>query len=415
MEHALETLFQLGGRVFFDALRCTVAILSGLRLLGVDPVRLRHQRVEQGGVGHDLKLRNAELYGVMLHRSDQQVVVIALAVKTAGQARQHLFVQLAQIMVAGADVFDQMGARLVLRERAVDVICLPVQPVEHAMRIEIAETQVLPALLGIEIQDVAEIDGRADGRDVHIVRKFEVLFNAEAENAQGDDVLAAVFDQRVDGNHVLHAAVGVILAAELFQPERGQIGAGQQHIVQLARLQFAGLELQLLPVGQRVGDDEKVNIGVPDLLLVHNLGHPVAQRRHVEAAVAHDVGHAVHRALQLRQGEISTHQALHFFVVHVHDLRKPNVGPQLGGLLRRVHDDHRAVERANRGTGDGGKLQPGLAQRGPRADLVGALGAAAFQSETIGFVHIKFQFHAFPPVRKWRRNTPEAQWCTFRR
>ena len=277
------------------------------------------------------------------------------------------------------------------------------------MGVEVAEAHVLTALLGVEIQNVAEVDRRADRRHVYVVRNAEALFNAEAEDAQGDDVLAAVFHQRVDGHDVLHAAVGVIFAAELFQPECRQIRAREQHVAQFVLVEIGGFELQLLMVGQGVGDDEKVRVRVTNFVCVHDLGDPFAQRRHVEAAVAHDVCHAAQRALELGERDVTVHEPAHFLIVHVHDLGKVDVVPDVLGLFEIVHDDHGAVERADGRAGHGGKADARLAQGLPRTDLVGAFRAAALERQTIGFVTIQFQFHVGSPICRFLRHGAAGQ------
>ena len=244
---------------------------------------------------------------------------------------------------------------------------------------------------------------------MYVVRNAEALFNAEAEDAQGDDVLAAVFHQRVDGHDVLHAAVGIILAAELFQPECRQIRAREQHVAQFALVEIGGFELQLLMVGQGVGDDEKVRVRVTDFVCVHDLGDPFAQRRHVEAAVAHDICHAAQRALELGEGNVAVHEPAHFLIIHVHDLGKVDVVPDVLSLFEIVHDDHGAVERADGRAGHGGKTDTRLTQGLPRADLVGAFRAAALERQTIGFITIQFQFHVGSPICRFLRHGAAGQ------
>ena len=162
-------------------------------------------------------------------------------------------------------------------------------------------------------------------------------------------------------------------------------------------------------VGQGVGDDEKVRVRVTDFVRVHDLGDPFAQRRHVKAAVAHDVGHAAQRALELGERDVAVHEAAHFLVVHVHDLGKVNVVPDVFSLFKVVHDDHGAVERADGRAGHGGKADARLAQGFPRADLVGAFRAAALERQTIGFVTIQFQFHVGSPICRFLRHRAAGQ------
>ena len=345
----------------------------------------------------------------MLEHGNEQVIVIALALERLGDLRQRLFVERAQRALARPEVLEQLLARRVLGHGAVDVIRAAVEPVEHALGVKVAETHVPAALFGVEVQNVAEIDRRTDRRHVHVVRNAEALFDAEAEDTQGDDILAAVFHQCVDGHHVLHAAVGIILAAELFQPERRQVRAREQHVAQFVLVEIGGFELQLLMVGQGVGDDEKVRVRVTDFVRVHDLGDPFAQRRHVKAAVAHDVGHAAQRALELGERDVAVHEAAHFLVVHVHDLGKVNVVPDVFSLFKVVHDDHGTVERADGRAGHGGKADARLAQGFPRADLVGALRAAALERQTIGFVTIQFQFHVGSPICRFLRHRAAGQ------
>ena len=339
----------------------------------------------------------------MLEHGDEQVIIIPIALERLCDLRQRLLVECAQGVLAEPNVLEQLLARRVLGHGAVDIIRAAVEPVEHALRVKIAEAHIPAALFGVEVQDVAEVDRRTDRRHTHIVRDAKALFDAEAENAQGDDVLAAVLHERVDGHNVLHAAVGIILAAELFQPERRQIGAGKQHVAQLVTTQVGGAQLQLLMVGQGVGNNEKVRLGVADLVRIHDLCDPFAQRRYVKAAVADDLGYAVQRALELGQGNVAGHQTAHFLVVHVHDLGKVDVIPDILGLLQIVHNDHGTVERADRCAGYGGETDAGLAQRFPRADLVGALCAAALERQTIGLITIQFQFHVDSPICRFLR------------
>ena len=162
-------------------------------------------------------------------------------------------------------------------------------------------------------------------------------------------------------------------------------------------------------VGQGVGDDEKVRVRVTDLVCVHDLGDPFAQRRHVEAAVAHDVCHAAQRALELGERDVTVHEPAHFLVVHVHDLGKVNVVPDVFGLFKVVHDDHGAVERADGRAGHGGKADARLTQGLPRTDLVGAFRAAALERQTIGFVTIQFQFHVGSPICRFLRHRAAGQ------
>ena len=162
-------------------------------------------------------------------------------------------------------------------------------------------------------------------------------------------------------------------------------------------------------VGQGVGDDEEVRVRVTDFVRVHDLGDPFTQRRHVKAAVADDLGHAAQGVFELREGNVAVHQAAHFLVVHVHDLGKVDVVPDILGFLQVVHDDHGAVERTDRCAGYGGKTDAGLAQRFPRADLVGTLRAAALERQTIGFVTIQFQFHVGSPICRFLRHRAAGQ------
>ena len=250
---------------------------------------------------------------------------------------------------------------------------------------------------------------------MHIVRDAKALFDAEAEDAQRDDVLAAVLHERVDGHNVLHAAVGIILAAELFEPERRQIGAGEQHVAQLVAAQVGGAQLQLLMVGQGVGNNEKVRVGVADLVCIHDLCDPFAQRRYVKAAVADDLGYAAQRALELGQGDVAGHQTAHFLVIHVHDLGKVDVIPDILGLLQIVHDDHGAIERTDGCAGYGGEPDAGLAQRLPCTDLVGTLCAAALERQTIGLITIQFQFHVGSPICRFLRSAAAGRMRPRRR
>ena len=351
----------------------------------------------------------------MLEHGDEQVVVITIAFERLGDLRQRLFVERAQRAIIRPEVFEQLLARRVLGHGAVDIIRAAVETVEHALGVKVAEAHVLAALLGVEVQNVAEIDRRPDRRHMHVVRNAEALFDAEAEDAQGNDVLAAVFHQRVDWYHVLYAAVGVIFAAKLFQPECRQVRACEQHIAQFVLVKVGGFELQLLMVGQRVGDDEKVRVGMADFVRVHDLSDPVAQRRHVKAAVAHDVGHAAQRALELGERDVAVHEPAHFLVVHVHDLGKVDIVPDVFGLFQVVHDDHGAVERTDGRAGHGGKADARLAQGFPRADLVSALRAAALKRQTIGFVTIQFQFHVGSPICRFLRHGAAGQMRPRRR
>ena len=376
----------------------------GLRLRRLfRQLRLREQRLEQLHVRHDPLGLDAERARVMLEHDDEQVVIIPVALERLCDLRQRLLVERAQGVLAEPNVLEQLLARRVLGHGAVDIIRAAVEPVEHALCVKIAEAHIPAALFGVEVQDVAEVDRRADRRHVHIVRDAKALFDAEAEDAQRDDVLAAVLHERMDGHNVLHAAVGIILAAELFEPERRQIGAGKQHVAQLIAAQVGGAQLQLLMVGQGVGNNEKVRVGVADLVRIHDLCDPFAQRRYVKAAVADDLGHAAQGVFELREGNVAVHQAAHFLVVHVHDLGKVDVIPDILGLLQIVHDDHGAVERADGCAGYGGKTDAGLAQRLPCTDLVGALCAAALERQTIGLVTIQFQFHVDSPICRFAR------------
>ena len=141
-------------------------------------------------------------------------------------------------------------------------------------------------------------------------------------------------------------------------------------------------------VGQGVGDDEEVRVRVTDFVRVHDLGDPFAQRRHVKAAVAHDVGHAAQRALELGERDVAVHEAAHFLVVNVHDLGKVNIVPDVFSLFKVVHDDHGAVERADGRAGHGGK---------------------ADARQTIGFVTIQFQFHVGSPICRFLRHRAAGQ------
>ena len=291
---------------------------------------------------------------------------------------------------------QQQGEGLPVADAAVNVVFPAVKAVEHPLGVQIADAQVAPGLAGVKVQHKAQIQGRLNIGDGHILRQAEALLNAVAGNAHGDDVLIPVFHQGVDGDGVHKAAVGIELAAQLFQPEAGVIGAGQQHIADLILRQIVDLDLQGPPVRQIHGGDEQLHIRVFDGLYIGDLPHPGAQRGHIQPPVFDDVHRLGDQLLQILQLQLPVHQAAQVLLrllVQGHDLGQTDVLPTGDGPGQIPHGHHGAVQGAHRGAGHGVIADARLLQGLPDPHLIGAFGAAALQGNGINLTVVQFELH----------------------
>ena len=217
-----------------------------------------------------------------------------------------------------------------------------------------------------------------------------------AGDAHSDDVAIPVFHQGMDGNGVHKAAVGIELAAQLFQPEAGVIGAGQQHITDLVLRQVVDLDFQGPPVRQIHGGDKQFHIRVFDGLYIGDLPHPGTQRGHIQPPVLDDVHRLGDQLLQILQLQLPVHQAaqvLFRLLVQGHDLGQTDILPTGDGPGQIPHGHHGAVQRPHRGAGHGVIADARLLQGLPDSHFIGAFGAAALQGDGINLAVVQFELH----------------------
>ena len=208
------------------------------------------------------------------------------------------------------------------------------------------------------------------------------LDKADAVDVDAQQLGRAHPGGQVQRHIVAPAAVNVLHAVDLPRAQRGEAGAGRQHVVlQLAFGDVLDGALDAAQAAHLGHDKAEMNGRAPHGVLVDQAVDGLGQRLDVQPAAAYDVEE---EAAQLVGAQRLRH------LQYVVDLQP---APQCLGLVDLAHREKAAVQRTDTGARDDVRLPVQLFQRAPDADLVAALCAAARQHQR-AFRCFIYQFHA---------------------